>query len=259
GQDFGRLCKERLAGENTVGCFIFEAGYLDDGRAHVVVARKGMATYMVEVEGRAAHAGTAHQNGANAIVQLAELVQKVASFTDYERELTFNVGTIAGGSVINRVPHAASAKVEMRAYTMDAFEEGLAKMLGLANETTVGSANGGYTCRASVRVMRRTEPWPRNAQTDRLFSVWQQAGKQLGLTVVPEQRGGLSDGNYFWHEIPSLDALGPSGGNAHCSESSADGSKEQEYVSRNSLVPKAVLNTLALLMLLDARTTGDGR
>lgn len=250
GQDFGRLCKERLAGEDTVGCFIFEGGYLDEDRAHVVVARKGMAIYHVEVEGKAAHAGTAHQNGANAIVQLAEMVQKIAGFTDYERELTFNVGTIAGGSVVNRVPHLASARVEMRAYTMDAFEDGMSRMLALADEASVGSANGDYKCRVSVRVTRRTEPWPHNEQTGRLFSVWQEAGKLLDLNVIPEQRGGLSDGNYFWRDIPSLDALGPSGGNAHCSQRSLDGSKDQEYVSPGSLVPKALLNTLALLMLL---------
>lgn len=257
GEDFGRLCKQRLVGEDTVGCFIFEAGYMDDERAHVLVARKGMAVYEVDVEGRAAHAGSAHQNGANAIVQLAEQVQKIAGFTDYERELTFNVGTIRGGSVTNRVPHSATARVEMRAYDMAAFEEGVAKMLGLADEATVGSAGGDFQCKTSVRILRRTEPWSHNAQTQRLFSYWQEAGKQVGFKIVPEQRGGLSDGNYFWRDVPSLDALGPSGGNAHCSERSADGSKDQEYVSRDTLVPKAVLNTVALLMLLDVET-GDG-
>lgn len=258
GQDFGRLCRERLSGEDTVGCLIFEGGYLDEERAHVVVARKGMANYLVEVEGRASHAGTAHGEGANAIVQMADLVGKIADLTDYERHLTFNVGTISGGSVVNRVPHYAAARVEMRAYSMDVFEEGVANMMALADEATVGSANGDYRCRTSVTVTRRTEPWPHNEQTKRLFSYWQKAGEKLGLRVVPEQRGGLSDGNYFWRDIPSLDALGPSGGNAHCSERSADGSKDQEYVSRDSLVPKTMLNTLALLALLENAPSDDG-
>ncbi|MCZ7668854.1 MAG: hypothetical protein M5U34_17465 [Chloroflexi bacterium] len=29
----------------------------------------------------------------------------------------------------------------------------------------------------------------------------------MGLAVVPEERGGLSDGNYFWDVVPSLDGL----------------------------------------------------
>lgn len=250
GRDFGRLCIERLRGQDTLGCFIFEAGYIDSQRAHVVVARKGMATYRLEVEGRAAHAGSAHESGANAIVQMADLVQRIAGFTDYERELTFNVGTVAGGSVVNRVPHFASASVEMRAYDMDVYEEGLARMLALPQEANVTSANGDFACRVNVEVTRRTAPWPRNEGTDSLFSIWQEAGAELGLEVVPEERGGLSDGNFFWDVVPSLDALGPSGGNAHCSERSEDGSKDQEFLRRDSLVEKSLLNSVALLKLL---------
>jgi glutamate carboxypeptidase len=48
----------------------------------------------------------------------------------------------------------------------------------------------------------------------------------------------------------TLDGLGPSGENAHCSERSEDGSKEQEYVLASSFVPKAVLNTVAIIGLI---------
>lgn len=250
GEDFGRICLERLGDEETAGCLIFEGGYMGRERANVVVARKGMATFRLEVEGKGAHAGSAHANGANAIVQLADLIKEIASFTDYERDLTFNVGTVAGGSVVNRVPHFAAASVEMRAFDMATYEDGLSRMLALPERADVGSPDGHFTCRVRVEVTRRTAPWARNEATDRLFEVWREAGREMGLEVVPEERGGLSDGNYFWQEIPTLDALGPSGGNAHCSERSEDGEKDQEFVSRWSLVPKATLNTLALHKLL---------
>jgi glutamate carboxypeptidase len=97
---------------------------------------------------------------------------------------------------------------------------------------------------------RKTPPWPRNEATERLFAVWQAAAGELGYRVVPEERGGLSDGNHFWHVIPTVDGLGPSGGNAHCSEHSDDGSKEQEYVLVSSFVPKALLNMVAVLKLV---------
>ena len=74
-----------------------------------------MARYRIAVEGKAAHAGTAHEYGASAILQIADVIRRVAGFTDYQQAITFNVGTIAGGTVINRVPHQASAFVEMRA------------------------------------------------------------------------------------------------------------------------------------------------
>jgi glutamate carboxypeptidase len=66
------------------------------------------------------------------------------------------------------------------------------------------------------------------------------------MKTVEEARGGLSDGNWLWNYLPTLDGLGPTGANTHCSQRSADGLKDQEYVSISSFVPKAVLNLTAL-------------
>ena len=65
---------------------------------------------------------------------------------------------------------------------------------------------------------------------------------------------GLSDGNLTWQTIPTIDGLGPAGGNSHCSERSPDGSKEQEYVTVSSYVPKALLNVMAIKKLIEAAT-----
>jgi glutamate carboxypeptidase len=210
-----------------------------------------MAIFQIEAEGKASHAGSAHERGANAIVQMAEVVQVVSNLTDYERDLTFNVGTIAGGTVINRVPHYATANVEMRAFTSDVYNDGVASMLALNGLSTVQSANGKFASHVKVSLVRKTKPWPRNAGTDRLFAVWQEAGAEMGIQVVEEERGGLSDGNYFWDVIPCIDGLGAAGGNAHCSEQSEDGSKEQEYCLPAAFVPKTVLNITAVLKLID--------
>ena len=252
GEEFGRLCQERLPVTDTRAALIFEGGRGNWQEANVVVARKGRAIYRVTAEGRAAHAGSAHEQGANAIVQLADAVQQIEGFTDYARDLTFNVGTLAGGSVVNRVPHFASASVEMRAFSREIFEDGVARMMALPRATeNVESANGDYRCRLQVEIVKETGPWPRNPQTDRLLAIWQEAGEELGIRVWPEERGGLSDGNYFWDMLPTLDGLGPSGGNAHCSERSEDGRKDQEFVRRNSFVPKALLNAVAISKLLE--------
>jgi glutamate carboxypeptidase len=248
--DFQDLCLRRLAG-NTLACLIFEGGHEENGAFTAVVARKGMAVYHVTVEGKAAHAGSAHTEGANAIVQLADTIGRIAALTDYGHELTFNVGRVAGGTVTNRVPHRAEAWVEMRTFSPDVFAQGVAAMLALADGPTVRSADGSYACRVCVEVIEQTPPWPRNPATDRLLAVWQQAGSDLGQPVVPEERGGLSDGNPLWSSLPVLDGLGPVGANAHRSEHAADRSKVPEYVLASSLIPKAVLNCAAILLLLD--------
>jgi glutamate carboxypeptidase len=250
GSDFGRLCVDRL-GDHALGCLIFEPGTWVEGRPHLVVARKGMAIYRIEVEGKAAHAGSAHNQGANAVVQMAEVIERVCRLTDYDRDLTFNVGTVAGGTVINRVPHFASASVEMRAFDEAVFNEGVANILALNDMSTVRSHDGAFNCRVKTEVINTVSPWSRNSQTESLFQVWQTTAERLGYEAVAEERAGLSDGNYFWHELPTIDGLGPAGGNAHCSERAEDGSKEQEFVEVSSFLPKALLNIMAILQLLE--------
>ncbi len=250
GEDFGALCQARL-GRDTLACLIFEGGAFDGREFLVVTARKGMSIYRVMTEGKASHAGTSHGEGASAIVQMADVVQRIASFTDYERHITFNVGTLAGGTVTNRVAHFASATVEMRAFDNTVYAEGQARMAALNQLSTVKSPNNGYACRVQVEVVREMPPWPSNPATEGLYAVWEEAAGRLGYTVRRQARGGLSDGNYLWARVPTLDGLGPAGDNAHCSERSADGSKDQEYTVRSSFVPKTLLNALAVLQLIE--------
>ena len=255
--DFGQLCQEHLKG-NTLAALVFEGGETNGKGYKLVVARKGMARYHVTVEGKAAHAGTSHHHGANAILQMSDVVQRIAGYTDYEQAITFNVGTITGGTVINRVPHQASAFVEMRAYSPSIFAEGVDKMVALNEFSTVQSANGGYPCRVKVNVIGLWEPWSPNNKSNALFDLWRETGQRLGMIVEPQERGGLSDGNWTWQQVPTLDGLGPDGGNAHCSERADDGSKDQEYILPESFAPKALLNCAAIMRLVNGYYAGNG-
>ena len=107
-----------------------------------------------------------------------------------------------------------------------------------------------YACQVEIEVLDKWQPWPANDESQKLFAVWKQAGMAVGLETVEERRGGLSDGNHLWDLAPTLDGLGPSGGNAHCSERTSDGKKDQEFVRLSSFVPKAALNTAAVRRLL---------
>ena len=51
----------------------------------IVVARKGMAVVRITAKGRASHAGSRHGHGANALVQMAEVILRLHALTDYER------------------------------------------------------------------------------------------------------------------------------------------------------------------------------
>ena len=227
--DFGDLARARLDG--ALAALVFEGGDVADGHYQLVTARKGMARYHITVEGRGAHAGAAHERGANAIVQLADVIHQIAGFTDYSRGLTFNVGTVLGGTVMNRVPHQAAASVEMRAYDAAAFEDGVAQMMDLNEFCSVRSADDGYPCRVEVQLEGRWQPWPPNAATFGLLDIWNAAAAESGLGAVARQaRGGLSDGNWLWDLLQTSDGLGTQGENAHCSGRRDEGGKNQEFV-----------------------------
>lgn len=248
-EDFSQFCLERFPAD-TQACLVFEAGNIQEDTFQLVVARKGRAYFRVDVEGRSAHSGNNHQNGANAIVQLAHTIQQLAALTDYERQLTLNVGVVQGGTVVNRVPHFAHAEAELRAFSPPIFDDAIQRVLALQEESRVFSQDG-FACKVKIHVLERTLPWPENEATRRLFKVWQETAAQLGMKVAAEKRGGLSDGNFFWQLFPTLDGLGPAGNNAHCSERDPKSGKDQEYVSIPSFVPKALLNTLAIQALIE--------
>lgn len=257
-RDFGALCRERFD-EDTLACLVFEAGHWREDEWLLVVARKGRAVFDVDVEGRASHSGTSHKLGANAVIQMAEVVQQISSLTDYERTLTVNVGSFHGGTVSNRVPHHAHAKVEMRAFLPDAYAHAKSSILGMTGHSTVSSPSDGFACTTKVAMERETPPWPRNSRTDSLFELWRKTGLALGMNIRPQERGGLSDANLFWGEVPTIDGMGPAGANAHCSEHSDDGTKEQEYLFVPSFVPKSLLNCLSILELAGRHLAGyDG-
>ncbi|MEY2410484.1 MAG: glutamate carboxypeptidase [Verrucomicrobiota bacterium] len=250
-QDFGLVCRRHFDA-GTLAALVFEAeGRLGLERL-MVVARKGRLTWRVTVTGRGAHAGSKHRHGANAAVQLGVTLQRIAALTDHSRDLTFNTGTISGGTVLNRVPHEAVAEGEMRAFTPEIYAAGKNALLAIAGAGEVRALADRFACTVRVEILSESRPWPRNNATDRLAALWQQAGADLGIPVNVEQRGGLSDGNLIWDAVPTLDGLGPWGDNDHCSERSADGTKIPEFVEVSSFVPKAAVNFTAILRLANS-------
>jgi len=248
---FGRLCRSELPA-HTRACLIFEADGSDaPGAFALVTARKGRATFRLEVTGHGAHAGSQHHRGANAVTQLAHTLTRLHHLTDYASGLTVNIGSCVGGTVANRVPHAAQADLEMRAFSPEVYQRARAAILAEAGKGEITSREG-LACHTTITVTDETVPWPTNPATEGLLTLWQETGRALGVPVARQERGGLSDGNVLWDHFPTLDGLGPRGDNSHCSERSPDGTKDQEWADATSFAPKAELNASALLRLLGA-------
>src|SRR5579871_1324337 len=87
GSESSRSLTEAAA-RQSAAVLVLEPGTGLEGR--LKTARKGTGNYSVTIQGRAAHAGLDFEKGANAIVELARQIERIAKFTDVDRGLTVN-------------------------------------------------------------------------------------------------------------------------------------------------------------------------
>jgi glutamate carboxypeptidase len=187
--------------------------------------RKGVGDLEIVVHGRAAHAGSDHALGRNAIEELAHQVLAIQSLTDYEKGTTLNVGVIQGGTVSNVVPEEAKALVDFRVLQHGEDERVLQVMHSLEPvlEGTSIEVRGGLN----------RPPMPRDTLMAETFMKAHDLAGQLGLELLEGGTGGGSDGNFVAAlGLPALDGLGGWGEGLHST---------REYVKIQSLVERAAL------------------
>lgn len=200
----------------------------DEGR--VKVARKGTATYRVEVVGRAAHAGLAPHEGINAAVVLARLIDAIGAIADPAAGTTVTVTTIGGGTAANVVPEAAWCTVDVRMWSDEEAERVEAALAGLAADVED----------AEVRVAGGLNRGPLERETSEgLYRRLVALGYDVGQAAV----GGASDGNLTAAlGVPTLDGLGAVGGGAHA---------RGEHVLVDEMEPRAEMVARLTADLLD--------
>jgi glutamate carboxypeptidase len=189
---------------------VFEASY---GWA-MVHTRRGLGQFHLEVEGVAAHAGNAHARGRSAIRELAHKILEIEALTDYERGVTLNVGTMAGGSKRNIIPARASAWIDLRYDDPETGDWARARLEEIAATTFVEGT--------------RTRLWgtlhrPPKAETEEVTALLDRYDAVVhDLGLPPAERvhsGGGTDGSLMGAVgLPTLDSMGVVGGNAHTSE-----------------------------------------
>lgn len=170
--------------------------------------RKGVADYVLEVTGRAAHAGIEPEKGASAVREAARQVARVYELAADEAGTTVNVGTISGGTAGNVVAAQARCSIDVRFWKtsegrrVDAGLRSLAPIDDRCALRLQGGVNRG--------ALERT---PESAQ---LFERAQRVAGQVGFRLAEGKTGGASDGNFTSAAgCPTLDGLGPDGGGAH--------------------------------------------
>lgn len=193
----------------------------------IVSARKGIADYHLEIAGRAAHAGVEPEKGRSAIVEAAHQVLAMHALNGRWPTVTVNAGVIRGGTRPNVVPERCELQVDLRAATASAFEEAAAELESVAASPRVEDV------RITVRRVAGHPPMERTDASARLVALAQSIAAELGFEVRDTATGGASDANTTAAlGIPTLDGLGPVGGDDH----SVD-----EWLDVGSIVPRTTL------------------
>ena len=211
--------------KGATSALVFESGRSGD---LIVTQRKGTGGLTVVAHGKAAHAGKAHEAGANAIWALARFIDRAQALTDYDRGITINVGRIEGGIGKNTVPERAEAKVDFRFLTNDDGDSVVVALTRAAEEAAKTVA--GTRIDVSGGILRR--PLERTAASAELAITYGAAQTASGLGAGEATlAGGGSDANTCAEAgVPAIDGLGPRGFGYHTTD---------ERIDRDSLIPKA--------------------
>lgn len=225
---------ERLAAFDAVLC-------LECGRpgGEIVSARKGAAWLRVHAEGRAAHAGEAPRAGKNVALALAREALRLAGLDAAREGTTLQITALEAGEGLNTVPSRGFLAADVRAASQADLDWVTARIQDFG-------AHDGITLR--YEDLGGPPPFERTPAVARLAETAIEIGRELGLEFGEAVAGGVSDGSWTAsHGIPTLDGLGPVGGEDH---------SPGEYVETASFATRCGV-VGGLVAAIDAGLLGD--
>ncbi len=176
-------------------------------------ARKGIGNWRIDVHGLSAHAGVDFAKGANAIRELARIIETVSGWTDLPRGITVSAGVAGGGTKSNVIPAHAWAEVDVR-FPRRVDGSRIARQFA-----ALKPADPRCTLAVSGGVNR--PPMERRSGTVRLYRQAQALAAEMGFTLPEASTGGGSDGNFTSAlGVPTLDGMGAVGEGAHAAHES---------------------------------------
>lgn len=190
--------------------------------------RKGGGKYTLTVEGRAAHAGIAPQEGINAVIEFAQQALEINRLNDLKYGTSVSITLVEGGSAGNVIPARVEAHIDTRVMTIDAMEnlhDALSNLYPKMPGAKVICRRGGHR--------------PPMERRPGLYKKAAAIGDKHGITIYEGGTGGGSDGNFTAAMgVATLDGLGAHGDGAHATH---------EHVIISSLPRQAALIAALLL------------
>ena len=223
GSDDSKYLTAKLAKDYDY-CFVYEAAGID---MEVVTARKGVGTFFIDIEGKAAHAGNNYSDGYDANLEASYKLQELVKLTDLVKGTTVNVGKIEGGIGANTISPHAKLTFELRYKSSDEKKRVLEAIEKIVDQTYVA----GTTSRLSGGIQRDVMQTSEGS-----LSLIKSIETITGSVVKHEERGGVSDANIVSScGVITLDGFGPFGDGDHTVYERAN---KASFVSRIELSTK---------------------
>ncbi len=203
GSDDSSLVTSKIAKDYDY-CFVFEAA---GQNLELVTARKGVGRYVVNIEGKAAHAGTSYKKGINANLEAAYKLQEYSKLIDFDKGTIVNVGKIEGGMGINTVSPHCEMQMEFRFDTVQEKQRVIKEVERITKQSYVQGTKSKADCVIQRDVMEEN---PRQLEFIKLVE------KLINEPIKVEKRGGVSDANIVAGQgVTTLDGFGPFGDGDH--------------------------------------------
>jgi len=210
---------------NCHGALVLEAAR-ENG--DIVSARKGNAVYTLAAHGRPAHAGVEPEKGRNAIIELAYQILQLQTLQGWREGLTISPGLIAGGTAVNVVPEYAQTQLDLRFLSTQDRLDTEARWQEMLQQHHVPDVSATLEALPGVQ-----EPLVRTAKSLKLAGHAQALAHSLGFSLEHVLTGGSSDASFSsGYGVPTLDGLGPIGGNDH---------SPNEFLLASSVAPRTAL------------------
>lgn len=134
-------------------------------RLEMTKQRKGVLAFEVKCTGQRGHAGSAYLTNASAIQQLCRVIETLYALRDDSRDLSVNIGVIAGSTAENIIAGEASARGEVRFYDPHIRDEMEKKLL------EIGAQPGIPGTTTSVTIGETGPAFKADEKCERLFAI----------------------------------------------------------------------------------------
>ncbi len=203
------------------------------------IARKGTSWYVVEITGRAAHAGLDPERGINALVEGADLVSTAVTWADPQLGTTVTPTTARAGVTDNTVPDQAVIGIDVRAWSADEQQrvDDLARGWRPSHPDAGVAIIGGGINRPAME----------QAAGEALARLAEKCAHAIGIAPLGARAvGGASDGNFTAAMgRPTLDGLGAVGDGAHA---------EHEWASASAVPDRTALVASLIQAILEGES-----